>query len=157
MSPYNKEASKRYYEKNKEKIAERSKQRHLINREENLRKMRERYKQKKGSTKQSLESISLPGEIWKSVVVDGKVHPWYSVSTMGRVASHFGSKAVGSGRSPGFKGWDRSYDPKYCRLTKPAASYKNNHDPNKRDVYGLSLIHISSPRDKRQSRMPSSA
>ena len=72
MSPYNKEASKRYYEKNKEKIAERSKQRHLINREENLRKMRERYKQKKGSTKQSLESISLPGEIWKSVVVDGK-------------------------------------------------------------------------------------
>lgn len=140
MSPYkSKEASKRYYEKNKEKIAERSKQRHLINREENLRKMRERYKQKKGSTKQSLESISLPGEIWKSVVVDGKVHPWYSVSTMGRVASHFGSKAVGSGRSPGFKGWDRSYDPEYCRLTKPAASYKNNHDPNKRDVYGNTL------------------
>ena len=40
---------------------------------------------------------------------------------------------------PGFKGWDRSYDPEYCRLIKPAPSYKNNHDPNKRDVYGNKL------------------
>ena len=145
MSPYkNKEASKRYYEKNKEKIAERSKQRHLINREENLKKMREKYKEKKGSTKRSLESISLPGEIWKSIVVDGKVHPWYSVSTMGRVASHFGNKPKSAskyvpGRGAGFKGWDRSYDPEYCRLIKPAPSYKNNHDPNKRNVYGNKL------------------
>jgi|10_taG_2_1085330.scaffolds.fasta_scaffold43656_2 hypothetical protein len=131
---------KEYYHKNKEK----SKQRHLINREENLKKMRERYKEKKGSTKRSLESISLPGEIWKSIVVDGKVHPWYSVSTMGRVASHFGNKPKAaskyvSGRGAGFKGWDRSYDPEYCRLIKPAPSYKKNHDPNKRDVYGNTL------------------
>ena len=80
-----------YYHKNKEKRREYSKQHHIINREENLKKMREKYKEKKGSTKRSLESISLPGEIWKSIVVDGKVHPWYSVSTMGRVASHFGN------------------------------------------------------------------
>ena len=114
----------------------------MIEREERLRKMRERYKQKKGSTKQSLESISLPGEIWKSIIVDGKTHPWYSVSTMGRVASHFGNKSMGktlSPKLPGFKGWDRSYDPEYCRLIKPAPSYKNNHDPNKRDVYGNKL------------------
>ena len=136
--------SKEYYQKNREKRMEYSKQHHLINREENLKKMRARYKDKKGSTKQSLESISLPGEIWKSIVVDGKVHPWYSVSTMGRVASHFGNKPKSTskyvpGRGAGFKGWDRSYDPEYCRLIKPAPSYKNNHDPNKRDVYGNTL------------------
>lgn len=136
--------SKEYYQKNREKRIEYSKQHHLINREENLKKMRARYKDKKGSTKQSLESISLPGEIWKSIVVDGKVHPWYSVSTMGRVASHFGNKPKSTskyvpGRGAGFKGWDRSYDPEYCRLIKPAPSYKNNHDPNKRDVYGNTL------------------
>ena len=136
--------SKEYYQKNREKRIEYSKQHHLINREENLKKMRARYKDKKGSTKQSLESISLPGEIWKSIVVDGKVHPWYSVSTMGRVASHFGNKPISTskyvpGRGAGFKGWDRSYDPEYCRLIKPAPSYKNNHDPNKRDVYGNTL------------------
>ena len=130
--------SKEYYQKNKEKRIEYSKQRHLINREENLKKMRENYRQKKGSTKQSLESISLPGEIWKSIVVDGKVHPWYSVSTMGRVASHFGNKNTGR-NAVGFQAWDRSYDPEYCRLIKPAPSYKNNHDPNKRDVYGNTL------------------
>jgi len=148
MSPYkNKEDersnSRNYYQKNKEKRLEYSKQRHLINRAENLRKMRENYKQKKGSTKQSLESISLPGEIWKPIVVDGKVHPWYSVSTMGRVVSHFGNKRKASeyvpGRGVGFKGLDRSYDPEYCRLIKPAPSYKNNHDPSKRDVYGNTL------------------
>ena len=130
--------SKEYYQKNKEKRIEYSKQRHLINREENLKKMRENYRQKKGSTKQSLKSISLPGEIWKSIVVDGKVHPWYSVSTMGRVASHFGNKNTGR-NAVGFQAWDRSYDPEYCRLIKPAPSYKNNHDPNKRDVYGNTL------------------
>jgi len=153
MSPYKnqedrKRNSKEYYQKNKEKRGEYSKQRHLINREENLKKMRENYKQKKGSTKQSLESISLPGEIWKSIVVDGKVHPWYSVSTMGRVASHFANKRREGdpeipeyvpGCGAGFKGWDRSYDPEYCRLVKPAPSYKNNHDPSKRDVYGNTL------------------
>ena len=64
MSPYkNFEDQQRnqreYYQKNKEEKIEYSKQRHLINREENLRKMRERYKKKKGSTKQSLESASM--------------------------------------------------------------------------------------------------
>ena len=149
MSPYKttekqRAAATAYYHKNKEKVKEYRKQYHLINREENLKKMRARYKDKKGSTKQSLESISLPGEIWKSIVIDGKVHPWYSVSTMGRVASHFGNKSKSAseyvpGRGKGFKGWDRSYDPEYCRLIKPAASYKNNHDPSKRDVYGNTL------------------
>jgi len=141
MSPYkNYEEHKRkvreYYHKNKEKKKEYSKQHHLINREENLKKMRARYKDKKGSTKQSLESISLPGEIWKSSVVDGKVHPWYSVSNKGRVASHFGNKHVGNGRSPGFSGWDRSYDPEYCKILKSAPGYKTNQNPNKRNVYG---------------------
>ena len=91
------------------------------------------------SSKKSLESISLPDEVWKSSVVDGKVHPWYSVSNKGRVASHFGNKHVGSGRSPGFSGWDRSYDPEYCKILKPAEGYKTNQNPNKRNVYGSPL------------------
>ena len=149
MSPYKnfedqQRNAREYYQKNKEEILSKQRQRHLINREENLRKMRERYRKNKGSTKKSLESISLSGEIWKSIVVDGKVHPWYSVSTMGRVASHFGNKPKAAskyvpGRGAGFKGWDRSYDPEYCRLIKPAPSYKNNHDSNKRNVYGNKL------------------
>jgi len=149
MSPYKnfedqQRNAREYYQKNKEEILSKQRQRHLINREENLRKMRKRYRKNRGSTKQSLESISLTGEIWKSIVVDGKVHPWYSVSTMGRVASHFGNKPKAAskyvpGRGAGFKGWDRSYDPEYCRLIKPAPSYKNNHDSNKRNVYGNKL------------------
>ena len=96
--------------------------------------MRNRYRLKHGTKRRSLESISLPGEIWKSSVIDGKTHPWYSVSNQGRVASHFSSK-----QGPGGKGGTRQYDPEYCTILKPAISYKNNHDPNKRDVYGNSL------------------
>lgn len=149
MSPYKnfedqQRNAREYYQKNKEEILSKQRQRHLISREENLRKMRKRYRKNRGSTKQSLESISLTGEIWKSIVVDGKAHPWYSVSTMGRVASHFGNKPKAAskylpGRGAGFKGLDRSYDPEYCRLIKPAPSYKNNHDSNKRNVYGNKL------------------
>lgn len=96
--------------------------------------MRNRYRLKHGTKKRSLESISLPGEIWKSSVIDGKTHPWYSVSNQGRVASHFSTTQGGNGR-----GGTRQYDPEYCTLLKPALSYKNNHDPSKRDVYGNSL------------------
>lgn len=94
------------------------------------------------SVNRSLESVSLEGEIWKPSVVDGKIHLWYSVSNYGRIASHFGNKRMGTtmcGRLPGFRGWDRSYDPDYHRILKPAPSYKNNHDPNKRDIYGNSI------------------
>jgi len=106
----------------------------MIEREERLRKMRERYKQKKGSTKQSLQSISDSDEIWKSIVVDGKVHVWFSVSNYGRVASHYGAKRTGI---PGFRGLDRSYDPDYCRLLKPAPAYKTNHNKDKKTVKGI--------------------
>ena len=93
-------------------------------------------------SKRSLESISLPGEVWKSSVVDGKVHPWYSVSNKGRIASHFGNKPRGSTLCPkksGFAGWDRSYDPEYCKILKPGHAYKTNKNPNKRNVYGSPL------------------
>jgi len=85
--------------------------------------------------KVSLESISLPGEVWKSIVVDGKVHPWYSVSTMGRCASHFGQEKLFPS-DPKSKSMDRSHNLNWCRILKPSYSYKNNHDPNKRDAYG---------------------
>ena len=89
------------------------------------------------SSKKSLESISLPGEVWKSSVVDGKVHPWYSVSNKGRVASHFGNKRLQKYTSkPGFVGWDRTYDPEYCRILKAAPAYKINYNKDKRNVYG---------------------
>lgn len=110
----------------------------MIDRAERVRKIKANYTEKKLSTKRPLSALpdSTPDEVWKSIVVDGKVHPWYSVSNKGRVASHFGNKRQ---RKPGFKGIDRSYDPEYCRLVTPSPSYKNNHDPNKRDVYGNRL------------------
>lgn len=110
----------------------------MIDRAEKFRKIKATYTEKKGSTKRPLSALpgSTPDEVWKSIVVDGKVHPWYSVSNKGRVASHFGNKRQ---NKPGFKGIDRSYDPEYCRLIRPALSYKTNHNKNKRDVYGNHL------------------
>ena len=126
--------AKIYYQKNKEHKKAYSKKYHAENREKKNEACRNRYARTRGSTRRSLQSISLPGEIWKSIVVDGKVHVWFSVSNYGRVASHYGAKRTGI---PGFRGLDRSYDPDYCRLLKPAHAYKTNHNKDKKTVKGI--------------------
>jgi hypothetical protein len=47
-------------------------------------------------------------EIWKNVVVEGKEHPWYSVSNFGNIVSHL---RPGTGK----------YDPNYIRVMKPVS------------------------------------
>ena len=37
-------------------------------------------------------------EEWRTVVVDGKEHPWYSVSNFGNIRSHLRQKSLGVGR-----------------------------------------------------------
>ena len=48
-------------------------------------------------------------EEWRTVVVDDKEHPWYSVSNFGNVRSHLQNKSLGS------RGFDRSYNPSYSK------------------------------------------
>ena len=48
-------------------------------------------------------------EEWRTVVVDGKEHPWYSVSNHGNVRSHLQNKSLG------INGFDRSYNPNFYK------------------------------------------
>ena len=50
-------------------------------------------------------------EEWKTAIIDGKEHEWYSVSTMGRIATHL--KMV-KNKSNHFSGI--SYDPNYKKI-----------------------------------------
>ena len=52
-------------------------------------------------------------EVWRTVVVDGKEHPWYSVSNFGRVRSHLRRESLGIGR-----GSRTIYDPNFCKDLK---------------------------------------
>ena len=58
-------------------------------------------------------------EEWRTVVIDGKEHPWYSVSNLGNVRSHLQNISLGS------KGFDRSYNPNFSKDLKPAIRLKN--------------------------------
>ena len=48
-------------------------------------------------------------EEWKTVVIDGKENPWYSVSNLGNVRSHLQNKPLGG------YGFGRSYNPNFCK------------------------------------------
>ena len=52
-------------------------------------------------------------EVWLNIVVDGKVHTWYSVSNYGRVASHIMARALGRG-----SGCERFINPDQYNLLK---------------------------------------
>ena len=51
-------------------------------------------------------------EEWRTVVVDGKENPWYSVSNLGNVRSHLQNKSLG------INGFDRSYNPNFSQDLK---------------------------------------
>ena len=53
-------------------------------------------------------------EEWRTVVIDGKEHPWYSVSNLGNVCSHLKKKSHG-----GRGGFYISHDLSYRRPIKP--------------------------------------
>ena len=52
-------------------------------------------------------------EEWKTVVVDGKENPWYSVSNLGNVRSHFQKKGCGAGG-----GFYTFYNPNFSKDLK---------------------------------------
>ena len=49
-------------------------------------------------------------EVWRSIVVHGKEHPWYSVSNFGNVRTHLQNIPLGPR-----KGFDRSYNPNFSK------------------------------------------
>ena len=48
-------------------------------------------------------------EVWRTVIVDGKEHPWYSVSNFGNVRSHLQIVSRGS------KGFTTTYNPNFYK------------------------------------------
>jgi len=71
----------------------------------------------------------LVSEVWRTLIVDGKEHPWYSVSNFGRVRSHL--QVV----SRGPKGFTTIYNPYF---SKDLALVKN-----KRGDGSLAKIRVS--------------
>ena len=61
-------------------------------------------------------------EEWKTVIMDGKEHPWYSVSNLGNVRSHLQNIPLGS------RGFDRSYNPNFSKDLKPTIKVKNRRN-----------------------------
>lgn len=59
-------------------------------------------------------------EIWKHLVIDGKIHDWYSVSNLGNVVSHIRRTAGGNIADPSYsrkiKCFNRSRDNVYARV-----------------------------------------
>ena len=53
-------------------------------------------------------------EEWKTVIIDGKENPWYSVSNLGNIRSHLQKKSCGAGG-----GFYTFYNPKYYKDLKP--------------------------------------
>ena len=53
-------------------------------------------------------------EVWRTVVVDGKKHPWYSVSNFGNVRTHLQNIPLGP-----YKGFDRSFNPNFYKQLSP--------------------------------------
>ena len=48
-------------------------------------------------------------EEWRTVVINGKEHPWYSVSNFGNVRSHLQNISVGA------RGFNKSYNPNFYK------------------------------------------
>ena len=61
-------------------------------------------------------------EEWRTVVIHGKEHPWYSVSNFGNVRSHLKQKSLGN------KGSCTIYDPNFYRDLSPSkVGQKDNY------------------------------
>ena len=63
-------------------------------------------------------------EEWRTVIIDGKEHKWYSVSNYGKVASHLCPIRDKLGRICGNK-----YNPKYFKICDYAAEYGKTNRP----------------------------
>jgi len=74
-------------------------------------------------------------EVWRKVVVDGKEHPWYSISNFGNVRTHLQNKSLG------INGFDRSYNPNFFKDLKLVE--QKNRDGSPRSL----KVNIHFPED----------
>ena len=74
-------------------------------------------------------------EEWKNVVVDGRIHEWYSISNFGNVRTHLQNKSLG------INGFDRSYNPNFFKDLKLVE--QKNRDGSPRSL----KVNIRFPED----------
>ena len=74
-------------------------------------------------------------EEWRTLVVDGKEHPWYSISNLGNVRSHLQNRSLGR------RGFDKSYNPNSYKDLSP--NIKKNKDGSIRSL----IVNIHFPED----------
>jgi hypothetical protein len=67
-------------------------------------------------------------EEWKSCIIEGKIHQWYTVSNYGNLVSHMKNKSLG-----GILGFDRRYDPTVSNPIK--FTRRKNRDGTIRNIY----------------------
>ena len=67
-------------------------------------------------------------EEWKTIVVDGKEHLWYSISNLGNVRSHLQNRSLGA------RGFDISCNPNFCKDLKPVKVKNANGSLKKMNV-----------------------
>ena len=74
-------------------------------------------------------------EEWRTIVVDDKEHPWYSVSNFGNVRSHLQNISLGG------KGFDRSYNPNFYKDLSPCLKKHGNGSLSKM------IVNLQFPKD----------
>jgi len=74
-------------------------------------------------------------EEWRTSVIDGKEHPWYSVSNFGRVRSHLQNISLGC------RGFDKSYNPNFYKDLSPILKKHGNGSPSK------VIVNLQFPKD----------
>ena len=59
-------------------------------------------------------------EEWRTLIVEGKEHIWYSISNYGNIVSHITNKSLGR------RGFEKKYDPNHSSPMKPVKSHSTN-------------------------------
>ena len=78
-------------------------------------------------------------EEWRNIVVDRKVHDWYSISNYGRCASHITSISRGY-----HQGTMQTISPQRYKILKPVRKYQN---PKRKDVVQCATHSFAFPPD----------
>ena len=74
-------------------------------------------------------------EEWKTVVIGGKEHPWYSVSNLGNVRSHLQNISLG------YRGFNKSYNPNFYKDLSLSLKKHGNGSPSK------VVVNLQFPKD----------
>ena len=74
-------------------------------------------------------------EEWRTVVVHGKEHSWYSVSNLGNIRSHIQNIPLGC------NGFNKSYNPNFCKDLSPSLNKHRNGSLSKM------IVNLQFPKD----------